>query len=468
MVWVVVSQIAHFSIVKSFAIGVIFIFMFSFLRIRSAICLFIFLAPFHYVLKELYPSLVTDLWREGFFLSILLSWFIQVFLTKRLPIPPKSILNPLIIVYMFWGAIEILRSFNLLVGLAGFRFMFAFVPLYFVTLSTIEGEKEIKKYVNVILISGFIIAIIAIVQVVVVSILGIIKPGGFLSVLLRLRYSGARPAGWEFHRVTSVFASPNELGIFLVTCLIIIIMFSYSSPKYKMGHPRKMFFPIIIIMVVALLFSMSRSSGIGFIAAILALSFLRKKRKPLLVFISTMVVLFILLSVPSLFKALFGPVFTLSDPYFEGLRSDEFWSVFWQSPLMGHGFSITLSSAIKLRISEFGLTPVGSTDNYFLQSSMQIGVIGFFLHFLIWLFFLRNSYFGTKNAFLSEAHKAISTAIFGILIALMVASLHTSPWEYVSLSGTYYVVGAISTFVYHEAKKKRLESIETGGLGAER
>ena len=208
----------------------------------------------------------------------------------------------------------------------------------------------------------------------------------------------------------------------------------------------------MIVMLIALLLSMSRSSIISLIISVSVISFLGRIRKPFLITFLGIITLSLIL--PFSLKILFEPVYALTDRYFAGaLKSQRSWGLIWQSPLLGHGYSITGSALRKLGRTQLGLIEIGSVDVYFLQSSIQIGLIGFSLHILIWLLFLRNSYFGVNSVFLSEINKSVSLAILGILLGIMVASLHTSPWESVSTSGTYYVLGAITTFIYQRAKK---------------
>lgn len=445
----VAYKIFPFTKIKVLAVVVILLFAISFfLRIDWAICLFIFLCPVHYVFKEIYPSVVTDLWREVFVFCIIARWLLQAFV-KKTQLFSKDVLNIIIIAYILLGAMEILRSINLLVGLAGFRFMFAFVPLYFAALSSIKGENEIKKYINAILISGFIVAIIAIIQFVLLA-LGIIAPGTSIDFARKYARTGSiMAAGINFQRDISVLANPNELGYFTAVCLIFTFVLNYHCPEYRARHHKKLVLSIIV-MLIALLLSMSRSSIISFIISVSAISFLGRIRKSLLITFLGIIILFLIL--PFSVKTLFNPVYTFTDAYFsDALKNQRSWGLIWQSPLLGHGFLITTSAAKKLGIQGGG--GVGSVDVYFLQSARQIGLIGFSLHFLIWLLFLRNSYLGAKDVFLSEINRSVSLAILGILLAIMIASLHTSPWESVSLSGTYYVLGAITTFIYQRSKE---------------
>jgi len=436
---------AHPSTTPALAVVGVLILVFSLIKIDWAVLAFVFLCPFHLVIKEIYPSVFTDLWRELFLLCILTSWCMQVCLMK-LPLPRKGILNFVIVTYICWGAIEILRSYNLLAGVAGFRFMFAFVPVYFVVLSTLRRRTQIGKYVNVILASGFIIAVIAILQFILISLLGILTQG--IAVDFARRYA-ARAAGIPFDRAVSVLPGPNELGHFLLVCLTFLFVFSYCSSENSKAHRRGLLF-LLMIMLVALVFSMSRSSLIGFSVAIMSICCLTRKLKPILIGILGVTILFLIFSIS--IKALFKPIYTFSDLYFTStLKREDLWRLFSQHPLIGHGFSITPSTAEKLGLSERGVLAVGGTDINFFHYTIQIGLIGFVLHFIIWLFFLRYSYLTARNPFVCERYRLIAIANFGILIGLMVGSVHTSPWEYVSISATYYVLGAISTFCYLQA-----------------
>lgn len=434
--------IAHSITIVALAVFVILSFSFFLVKLDWAICLLIFLFPFHYIFKGLYPSVATDLWREVFLLCISGSWFLQICLGK-LHLPAKNSLNPIIITYIIWGIIEILNSFSLLAGLAGFRFMFAFVPLYFVALSTIKGERQVKRYINAILISGFIVSCYAILQFVFVSLMGIVDPGTAIDFARRNVDTFSFREG--FYRATSVLLSANELGNFLSVCILFLFVFNYYSPQYKSEHHKKLVFSMII-MFIALLFSMARTALIALFSAILVISFLKRRPKPIL--IACIAVIALSLVLPYSINLLFKPIYTFTDRYFtHTIQNQDLWERFWQSPLLGHGFSLTKSAAEKLNMDRLGVTPVGSADTDFFMRSLQIGLVGFLLHFSIWLLFLRNAYRGTKNVNLSETYRTISLAIFGVLIYLMLTSVHTSPLESVSISGTYWVIGAIAVSI---------------------
>ena len=106
-------------------------FILSLYRLDLAICLFIFLSPFHLVVKEIYPSIITDIWRDIFFLVLVAAWFIQICI-RKLPMPRKNIINVLVVLYLLWNVLAIFRSINLKVGIAGFRFMIRFTLIYFI------------------------------------------------------------------------------------------------------------------------------------------------------------------------------------------------------------------------------------------------------------------------------------------------------------------------------------------------
>lgn len=457
MAWLIGCIVTYFSKATVVTLIAVVLVILSLTRIKLAICLFIFLCPFHFLVKEIYPGLITDLWREIFIFCIFTSWFFQVCLGD-MSLPRKNILNEVIVVYIIWGMVTILRSYNLLGGLAGFRFLFAFVPLYFIALSTINGEEEIRRYVNVIVISGFIVAFFAIVQFTFVSLLKIVPPGTFIDFSRKYAsHVSIVAAGVPFERAISFLASPNELGIFLSICLVFLLV-GYYLPSNQDGVCRKRLLFAIIVVFIGLLLSMSRSSIIAFGISIAAISFVRKRAKFLLIMLTVFAAFALIF--PMYFKALFKPVYSLSDPYFTVWTGEGRWGPLMQAPFFGHGFSVTYSAAEKLGLAERGRISIGGVDAHFFQTSSQIGLVGFFLQSFVWVAFLRYSYLAAKSSLISVRLRSIATANFGIFLGLMIGSLHSSPFEYVSTAAIYYVLGAVSTFIYYKAQKAKVESID--------
>jgi hypothetical protein len=324
--------------------------------------------------------------------------------------------------------------------------MFAFVPFYFIALSTMKSEKDIMRCINAILISGFIVAVLAIMQFVLVSILGLVEPG--TSIDFATKYSSHREM-----RATSVLASTNELGVFLGACLIFNFVFIYFFPEYKKRHYKKLYISFIT-MFSALILTLSRSSIIGLTASILIISIIKKKIIPILMVSLFIVILttFIPLSLISRFESLI----TFNDPYYTGtLRNQKVWDAFWSAPFLGHGFSITPTAAQKLGLKQEGVVSIGGTDVGFLLTWCQIGAIGLSIQLLLWFLFLRSSYLCAKSDMISNIYRSVSLAIFGILIGFMIVNIHFSPWECISLSPTYYLLGAISTSVYIRLKRMK-------------
>lgn len=441
--------ILHPSLINLLAIAVGLIFIFSLMRLDWAICIFIFLSPFHYVIKEIYTSPLVDLWREIFFLCLLASWFIQICI-KRLPPPPKSIVNFLIISFIVWCGMEIFNSFNVLAGIAGFRYYVKFIILYYIALSTIKGEKEIRRYINTILISGIIVATLGIIQFILESVLGVTDSGIFVD---RTGYGIAKASGIGLSRATSVLAGVNEAGLFfaVVGSFLIIFNFYHQKNKSKYGKVTPIF---LILVVVALFFTMSRSSMIAFVISIMSIMFLKGFKKGILWL--GVVLVFMVLILPFSLKTLFQPVYTFSAPIFERLSSDYQWNILFENPFLGHGFSVTSGVVRKLGLKDGGIITVGSVDTHFLELSMQIGLIGYLIYFSIWMVFTIYAYKGAKSSSNHNPYYSnISTAIFAIFIAVMVASIHLSPWNYVSFDATYYVLGAIATYIYHQGRKSQ-------------
>ena len=403
-----------------------------------AISLLILLSPFHFALKALSSSGLVDVWREVFFLLIFGAWFLQVLVGKRRP-PRISLLNLVIAGYLLWGIVAILNSANLLVGLAGFRFMFSFVPLFFVANSTLSSEQDVKRFIGAILASGVVVAVIAILQIIFVSFLGLVERG--TSFDFAREFAGTSQRGpWE--RASSVLVGPNELGVFLSVCLTLAFSYYWSVDRRK-RHPW--FLTVLLaIMGVGLLASMSRSSMLGLAVALLALGFVKKRGGPVSVLVVSAI---LLLAAGELYlKTLFESVFTLSDPYFthtwhSWLSSD----ADWRSPFLGQGYALTPTVIEKLGVDDPSVKTVVGQDIYFFQSTMQIGLIGFSLFFLAWLLFVRNGYRGAKRSNVSAFMRDTAAGIYAAFLGIMVTSLHLAAWEYVSFAASFYLLAAIAT-----------------------
>lgn len=424
-------------------VGVASVIALCLLEINWAICLLILLSPFHYAIKELSSSAVVDIWRELLLILIVSTWLLQVFLGRR-SFPQNNLLNIVVGAYLVWGVVAILNSASLLVGLAGFRFMFSFLPLYFVATSTIADEADIKRFVWAILASGVIVAVIAIVQFFLVPVLGIVEKGTFIDFARQYAPSSYLAVGIPWDRSNSVLISPNELGVFLAVCIALTFSYYLSAEREK-RHPRLLVL-LMAIMGVGLLTSMSRSSMLGLAVAFLALSFLKRRIGPLLVMC---LVVTLLLAFASLYvEALFGPVYTLSDPYFTTTWQTMLSSTSaWGSPLLGQGYGLTPSVAAKLGIDDPSILTLGGVDIYFAQSILQIGLIGYSLFFLGWLLFVRNAYRGARRAGMSEFMRGTAAGICAAFLGIMATSAHVAAWEYVSFAASYYLLGAIATWV---------------------
>jgi len=422
-----------------------------------AISLLILLSPFHFALKALSSSGLVDVWREVFFLLIFGAWLLQVLVGKRRP-PRISLLNLVIAGYLLWGIVAILNSANLLVGLAGFRFMFSFVPLFFVANSTLSSEQDVKRFVGTILASGVVVAVIAILQIIFVSMLGLVERG--TSFDFAREFAGTSQRGpWE--RASSVLVGPNELGVFLSVCLTLAFSYYWSVDRRK-RHPW--FLTVLLaIMGMGLLASMSRSSMLGLAVALLALGLMKRRGGPVFVLVVSGI---LLLAVGGLYREeLLQPVYDLSDPYFSHTWQVTLSSrLLWRSPLLGQGYGLTPGVAEKLGIDDSSVLMLGAIDIYFVQSILQIGLIGFSLFCLGWLLFVRDAYRGGRRPNNSEFMRDTSSGICAAFLGIMVTSAHVAAWEYVSFATSYYLLGAVASW----AADARGTSYEALGVDGDR
>ena len=412
-------------------------------RINWAILALVFLSPFHYAIKELSSSMLVDVWRELLLLLILGGWLARV-LVRRQPFYPNEFISLVLVAYLLWGVVEIFNSVNLLVGLAGFRYLFGFVPLYFVARSTITGEREVRRFINAILVGGVIVAVIAVVQFVVVSVLGVVERGTSIDFVRKYAPMSYAVSGIPWHRSNSILVSPNELGLFLAACLVLTYSYCLSMGR----RPRRSWLLVtsMLCMGAGLLVSMSRSAILGLAAGMLAVGIVKRRGAPAVLIGLVLAATVALIVAPFYVVALFAPVYTFSDPYFAStLKSALESKPTWESPFVGRGYSVTPSAMQKLRIEDDSVGVLGGVDMYALQLVTQIGFVGFTLFCLGWLVFLARAFRVARYTSGSTFSRDTAAGVFGALVTMMVASSHVDAWGYVSLAATYYLLGAIVT-----------------------
>ncbi len=292
-----------------------------------------------------------------------------------------------------------------------------------------------------IMASGGIVSLIAILQFILVSLLGIVPKE--TSIDLVRRYAGtARAAGASWDRATSILISPNELGVFLSVCLLITLAYYWSAAR-RSG--RAAWLLLIALLAIGLLASMSRSSIIGAAVGVTVLALVKRQVGPILALGAASLVVVAFAAVH--LELLYERTLTASDPYFTHTLQEAMTSKWvWSSPVLGRGYGLTRKVAERLGVEE-GILILGGVDIYATQAISQVGLVGLGLFMLAWSAFVWNAYRAARRRSCSAFARATAAGICAALVAMMVTSAHAAAWEYVSFAAGYYAIGGIAVWL---------------------
>ncbi len=205
---------------------------------------------------------------EDFLLVIIgASWFAKNAVFKEIGLFRRTELNIPILLYVI--ACVISTGFGIMLGSSspktGFFFTLKYVEyfiVFFVIVNHVDNEKQIKRLIFFLFLTGFIVSVIGILQI----------PGG-----------GRVSAPFEGQE-----GEPNTFGGYLVLTLSVVIgIFAYSQDKTV----KKLLIVLLVFILPPLLFTQSRSSYLALFFSTLTLAWFSEKR---LIYISGMIAIMIL------------------------------------------------------------------------------------------------------------------------------------------------------------------------------
>ncbi len=427
------------------------LFLMILLKPKGSIALFILLAPFHFVIKELFTSPVVSLWQEMFVFVLGIVWLLRVLMNK-VDLSRSGAAGWAVAAYLIWGIFEIFNSIHLIPGIAGFRYMFAFVPLYFITATMVTKREDIVLFLKMAVLSAGIIAFVGVLQTLLLAFRIIPLGEGIHFTAKYMNYSLVR-MGMPFMRAVSFLPGPNQLGNYMLVLILLILPFVHcglpKSTKWRSALRLLMY-----LSGLALLLSMSRSSIMAVLVGVVAFGLFKRIGR----FIAALSVtgLLLLLLLPNALSPMVMSVIDGSDPYYEvTLKAHGIFDLMWESPLIGQGFAATTSTAMTLGITDKGSAPVGAADIYWLETGIQIGLVGIALQSIMLAAFLYISYVLAKRKDADDLYRALGMAFFIITASLLFTTIHTSPWTYIPISSLYYILAGMVAWAYHETGKKK-------------
>ncbi|MBN1779377.1 MAG: O-antigen ligase family protein [Candidatus Buchananbacteria bacterium] len=341
---------------------------------------------------------------ELIFWLTFLGWLTSLIKQKRKPEISLTYLWPMILIFIA-SLIGLLIAPGLKTA-AGLWKAYFFEPIlfFFIAYDSIKDKKDKNVILWALGISGLFISLLAIYQ----------KFTGFAIV----------EPGWTAvtnRRVTSIFTSPNAVGLFLAPITTIYIGWLISG--FKKILPSIIKTIIIILNLLAIIFTVSQGTCLGLAAAIIFLIFFGWSKK----WTSTIIILLILIALLTpLSRNKIMPVLTLQD------QSGQNRLLLWQS---GYNYLINSPTNFVLGAGIFGFQKIFNQTrdplkieallyphNIILNFWLEIGLVG--LIGFIWLII----YFFKIGTIKISQEKWLTLGIMAAMVTIVVHGLIDVPY----------------------------------------
>lgn len=333
---------------------------------------FIAILPFHSLAMRFIevhiglPSsvlLAISVWKEIVLVVLLISltrqWKVQFYLT-----------DVLILVYVLYNFLFVLRSESPVVGFYGLRGIVEPFAFYYLGRKLPMTSARLSKLIGILALVGVIVSIFGFVQATFLGRDFLMKYRAVDGILSNSHMAalGAR----RVIRASSTFTSPNHLGMYLAILMVISLG--------VLNQAKKVNFKIIIVTLIllgGLLLTFSRSSWLALFVGVLVLFSLRLRiRKRLFIF-------FAILGIVALPVGLSLDVFqrisetlTLEDPSAAG-----------KIPSILNGIELVIENPLGIglgmsgpRSTRFMEVLTYHSESYYVLMAIEIGVIGLGLY----------------------------------------------------------------------------------------
>ena len=326
----------------------------------------------------------------------------------------KTPLNPYIISYIVvcffcTGMGMIGDRINIKTGFFFVLKYFEYIIVYFILVNHLHQKKQVKNYTTLILVTCLIVCIIAIMQI----------PGGA--------------------RVTAPFegahGEPNTLGGYLIFMLSIVLGLFFTMDSLFL---RNVLGAFSIIITIVLTYTLSRTSWIAAVPAILCLIVLLKGTQrvvALLIMIAAITVL--VLVVPQNVKK------RVSETFVDRRVS---WK---QESILGYNFDQSTSARITdwkngLRdwlenhfLFGYGVTGYSFMDAQYVKVAVETGIIGLIAFVLLITAIFKHAWLSYKNV-KSPFFKGLSLGYIAGLVGLLFHSLGTNAFIIVRIMEPFW------------------------------
>jgi O-antigen ligase len=395
----------------------IILFIISFINTRIALYILIFSMLFSPEFGAgTVPGRGLTLRIDDFIVVILgISWLAKAAIYKDLGLLLRTPLNRPIMLYSITCFIS--TAIGIIVGripvLRGFLFVLKYIEyfsIYFMVVNNISDKKEVKSFINSILLTSFLISIASI----------IFSPvTGRVTAL----FEGSSP-------------EPNTFGGYIVIILgIAMSLFIFEETLKK----RFLYGSLIIILMITLILTQSRTAWIGFLV-MFSLFLFTSENKKLFIIITLLIVFIGLLWMPHPIKERINETF-----YQEKLPG--------QLEIGGIRFDLSTSERIrsfksalhdfpKHPIFGYGVTGWKFIDSQYLRTLIETGIIGFSA-FIFLLYALLKEGFKVFKSVDNRYFKAISFGFFISTISLAVMCIGMNGFVIIRIMEPFWFIAGI-------------------------
>ena len=323
------------------------------------------------------PEAVDFRFADILFIVGVLGLMLKVALDKDFQFAGSNIDFPLLLLFT-WMAVSLSWTFDLSAGIIDFIKKIYGLILFYLTVNLVRNKRNLDIVLKVWILTGIIWSIAAIIELVSMGLpqaVGLIEKHGIIS-------------HWGERVRSSAFAeTPNKLGTILsFSLLIAFAQYAISQKRWS----KIILFVAILVMLLALISTMSRTTWAAFfLISILLFIWVKNIRKLTFAFgIVAILILFAILTTDYrevIFQRVAGIISPVQTPdfiprlniYIVGLR------MFQDRPLNGVGIG-----SFHLLASSYGSIELDAPHNIFIYMLSEFGIIGFGLFLFLIIRFI--------------------------------------------------------------------------------
>jgi hypothetical protein len=393
------------------------------------------------------PSLLTiiSLWKEYILMILLLQGIIRNHLRIRV-----NLLDGLIIFYLIFSMLYILKSEKLTVGLYGFRGIAE--PFAFYLLAKLYPLRlnNLNKFIRILFLVSVLISIFGFFQTFILGDKFLVHYKTEIGILSSSHY--ARIAGSRVIRASSTFTTPNQMGMYLAILLLIALgKFTQDIRDISLTD-----FVIIFIILGGLLITLSRSSWMAFGIGLLLLLFSSYKiKKKFLYALIGLLVTSIPIAIKLNFYERIVETLSLEDPSAAG-----------RIPSIMNGLAFVVRNPLGIglgmagpRAAKFHEILRYHAENYYILMAMEIGLFGLLIYLILITTLLASLFSAivkSKHRFYRGIRLGTFLAVIGVHTGIMFIpslqelSVASLLWFFVGVSLNHNCSEALHTSQHYE------------------